>query len=155
MKRKIPEGGTSPVSTPSPFRYPGGKSWLVPYVRQWLKSLQPPIRFAEPFAGGANVGLTVAIENLAKHVVLVELDRDVAAVWKTILNGHASRLGDRIVSFHLSKRLLKSILSRRCNSDLSRAFATILKNRTRRGGIIANGASLLKRGENDNGIKSR
>ncbi|MBN2594284.1 MAG: hypothetical protein JXA81_12320, partial [Sedimentisphaerales bacterium] len=23
----------------SPFRYPGGKTWLVPYVRQWLSSL--------------------------------------------------------------------------------------------------------------------
>ena len=21
----------------SPFRYPGGKTWLVPVVRQWLK----------------------------------------------------------------------------------------------------------------------
>ncbi len=23
----------------SPFRYPGGKTWLVPRIRQWLKSL--------------------------------------------------------------------------------------------------------------------
>ena len=23
----------------SPFRYPGGKTWLVPTVRSWLKSL--------------------------------------------------------------------------------------------------------------------
>ena len=22
----------------SPFRYPGGKTWLIPYIRQWLTS---------------------------------------------------------------------------------------------------------------------
>jgi DNA adenine methylase len=148
---------TSVVSTPhpSPFRYPGGKSWLAPYVRQWLRSLERRVRFAEPFAGGANVGLTVALEDLAEHVTLVELDRDVATVWETVLNGHARHLADRILSFRMSNRSLKAVLARRCNSSLSRAFATIVKNRARRGGIIADGASLLKHGENGNGIKSR
>ncbi|MDQ3584451.1 MAG: DNA adenine methylase [Acidobacteriota bacterium] len=50
----------------SPFRYPGGKTWLVPRIRQWLK--QRPAEFIEPFAGGGIVGLTVAAENLAAHV---------------------------------------------------------------------------------------
>jgi|SRR2546428_13760764 len=37
----------------SPFRYPGGKTWLVPRVREWLASLpQRPALFVEPFAGG-------------------------------------------------------------------------------------------------------
>ena len=38
----------------SPFRYPGGKTWFVPRVRQWLIS-QPnkPTEFVEPFAGVA------------------------------------------------------------------------------------------------------
>ena len=50
----------------SPFRYPGGKTWLVPRIRQWLTSLPTkPARFIEPFAGGAIVGLTVAFEQLA------------------------------------------------------------------------------------------
>ena len=62
------------VPKPSPFRYPGGKSWLIPHVRRWLRDLESPIHFAEPFAGGANVGLTVAIEKLADRVTLVELD---------------------------------------------------------------------------------
>jgi DNA adenine methylase len=36
----------------SPFRYPGGKTWLVPYVRLWLFSITPPPReLIEPFAG--------------------------------------------------------------------------------------------------------
>src|SRR5712671_8236811 len=53
----------SAVPHRSPFRYPGGKTWLVPYVRQWLSSRAPkPEELIEPFAGGAIVGLTVAFE---------------------------------------------------------------------------------------------
>ena len=38
----------------SPFRYPGGKTWLVPEVRKWLMtSKRQPSVFVEPFAGGA------------------------------------------------------------------------------------------------------
>ncbi len=65
----------------SPFRYPGGKTWLVPHIRQWLASRKsPPNDFIEPFAGGGIVSLTVAAENLADHVTMVELDEQVAAV---------------------------------------------------------------------------
>src|SRR5437667_3530211 len=68
----------------SPFRYPGGKTWLVPHIRQWLASLpKRPSEFIEPFAGGGIVSLTVAIERLADTVIMVELDDQVAAVWQT------------------------------------------------------------------------
>ena len=44
----------------SPFRYPGGKTWLVPTIRKWLKSLSlKPSLFVEPFVGGGIVSLTV------------------------------------------------------------------------------------------------
>ena len=70
----------------SPFRYPGGKTWLVPRVRQWLRSLDArPSMLVEPFAGGGIISLTAVFEDLAEHAVLVELDRDVAAVWQIIL----------------------------------------------------------------------
>ncbi len=70
----------------SPFRYPGGKTWLVPYVRDWLASKKgPPSRLIEPFAGGGMVTLTVAFERRAKHVVFGELDGGVASVWRVLL----------------------------------------------------------------------
>jgi hypothetical protein len=57
------------------FRYPGGKTWLVPRIRQWLASLETkPAEFVEPFAGGGIVSLTVAFEQLADSVTMVELD---------------------------------------------------------------------------------
>lgn len=140
----------------SPFRYPGGKTWLVPYVRRWFGASESAgLQLAEPFAGGAIVGLSALFEGLCDRISLVEMDDDVAAVWRTILNGQAARLARLIVTFEVSRPAVERVLRRRPRSDLSRAFATIVKNRMQRGGIIAPGASLMKNGENGKGLKSR
>lgn len=140
----------------SPFRYPGGKTWLVPYVRHWLQSLNfKPNEFIEPFAGGAIVGLTVAFEDYANHVTLVELDDQVAAVWETILGRNAKWLANKVVSFPLSYQTASEVVSQKPRSTRQKAFQTILKNRTYHGGILANGSGMLKHGENGKGIHSR
>src|SRR6266446_4751005 len=146
----------SSVPQRSPFRYPGGKTWLVPLVRQWLRSLpRKPALLVEPFAGGAIVGLTAGFENLATKVLLVELDQDVASVWDTVLSRDASKLASRIRKFQFSKTSVASALATPPRTRLDRAFQTILRNRVQHGGIIAPGASLMKLGENGNGLKSR
>jgi len=147
----------SSVPQRSPFRYPGGKTWLVPHVRQWLGSLSMrPVKFIEPFAGGGIISLTVAAENLADHVTMVELDEQVAAVWQTIINqDDGAWLAERIVNFDLTRESLAALMSTRARGVRERAFQTILKNRTYRGGILAHGSAPLKHGENGKGIKSR
>lgn len=146
----------SQVPHRSPFRYPGGKTWLVPRVRTWLASLpSKPAIFVEPFAGGAIVGLTVGFEGLADHVVLVELDPQVAAVWQTILGGDADWLADRILSFDLTHENVRAALAVESGGVREQAFRTILKNRTFHGGILAPGSSLIKHGENGKGLQSR
>lgn len=146
----------SSVPQRSPFRYPGGKTWLVPYIRQWLTSLpMVPTEFIEPFAGGAIVGLTVAAEQFAHHVTLVELDDQVAAVWHTILEDDAEWLANRIISFDLTQENVTAVLSRTEVTLRERAFQTIIKNRVNRGGILAHGAGKLKYGDNGKGIASR
>ncbi len=146
----------SSVRDLSLFRYPGGKTWLVPRVRHWIASQSAhPAEFFEPFAGGGIVSLTVASEQLADHVTMVELDSDVAAVWRTILNGDSKWLVDRITRFNLTTRTVEVALSRRARSLRERAFRTILKNRVNRGGILAPGAGRLKQGENGKGLQSR
>jgi len=143
----------------SPFRYAGGKTWLVPRVRTWFSSLvQRPSVLVEPFAGGGIVSLTAAFENLVDRIVMVELDRQVAAVWETILGEDAEWLAERILSFQLTRENVRTALACQDRDDdcaRERAFRTILKNRTFHGGILAPGASLLKQGENGNGLKSR
>jgi DNA adenine methylase len=138
----------------SPFRYPGGKTWLVPRIREWLR-MQPDI-FIEPFAGGGIVGLTVAAEKLAGRVVMAEIDEQVAAVWKAILvDRDAEWLADKIEGFDLTLETLKATLAKAARSNRERAFQTILKNRTYRGGILAEGSAPVRQGENGRGIKSR
>jgi DNA adenine methylase len=143
----------------SPFRYPGGKTWLVPEVRKWLMaSKRQPSVFVEPFAGGAMAGLTVAAEGLAEHVVLAELDDDVAAVWQTIFAGSEADvrwLSKRITSFDVTLENVRKVLDGKPISPKARAWRTIIKNRMQRGGIMAAGAGLVKEGEAGRGLKSR
>ena len=140
----------------SPFRYPGGKTWLVPYVRSWLERSAHPISvLVEPFAGGGIVGLTAGFEGLADHVILAENDRNVAAVWQTILCGQAEWLAETINKFELTKENVLAVLRREPTTLREQAFATILRNRVQRGGIMAPGASLMKAGENGRGLHSR
>lgn len=140
----------------SPFRYPGGKTWLVPYIRSWLRSKeQRPSILIEPFAGGGIVGLTSGFESLVDHVVLVENDPNVAAVWQAIFGGQAQWLAESIEQFSLSKQNVLRVLKGEAFSQRERAFATIVRNRVQRGGIMAAGAGLVKNGENGKGIGSR
>lgn len=145
------------VAHRSPFRYPGGKTWLVPRIRQWLSSKQKRAsEFIEPFTGGGIVSLTVAAEQLAEHVTMVELDEQVAAVWRTIIEiGDGTWLANRIVSFDLTPETLEVVMNKKACSVREQAFQTILKNRTYHGGILAAGSAPLKHGENGKGIKSR
>jgi DNA adenine methylase len=140
----------------SPFRYPGGKTWLVPLFRRWMLNLptQPDI-LVEPFAGGGIISLTAAFERLADKAIMVELDAQIAAVWETILGGEADWLAKKILNFDLTPESAKRELSRPTQIKREFAFQTILKNRTAHGGILAEGAGVLKHGENGRGILSR
>lgn len=121
-----------------------------------LAQEKKPAALIEPFAGGAIVGLTAAFENLVDHVVLVELDNQVAAVWETIINqGEGEWLAQRIERFSLTPETVKETLQQTDLSTREQAFQTILQNRTAHGGILAKGAGLIKFGENGKGLTSR
>lgn len=142
----------------SPFRYPGGKTWLVPTVREWLATLEQPKVFLEPFAGGGVVSLTAAAEGLADHVVMVELDDDVSAVWEVLINGSdrsATILTNKVLRFDVTLDNVRAILDGDPRTVVDRAFRTIVKNRCQRGGIMAPGAGLVKTGEAGRGLNSR
>ncbi|MFH0989009.1 MAG: DNA adenine methylase [bacterium] len=140
----------------SPFRYPGGKTWLIPYIRQWLSTFDSQgNELIEPFAGGGIVSLTAVAEKRVRRAFMVELDEDIAAVWQTILSEDAQWFADKIISFSVTKSNVESLLSKIPLRQRERAFAILLKNRVSHGGILANGAGLLKHGENGKGLLSR
>jgi DNA adenine methylase len=151
---KIVNVATVPLR--SPFRYPGGKTWFIPRLRRWLGSLPAkPAEFIEPFTGGGIVGLTVAFEDLAEQVTLVESDRQIAAVWQTILQGDGEWLAHRITEFKFLPETVEAELAKTDLATQEQAFQTILKNRVNRGGILAPGAGRVKHGENGKGLASR
>ncbi len=138
------------------FRYPGGKTWLVPLFRRWMASFaSKPSVLIEPFAGGGIIGLTAAFESLASKVLLVELDERVAAVWITTLNGDAEWLANAILNFELTPDSALQLLKSKPSSIKDLALQTIVRNRTAHGGILADGAGVIKAGENGKGILSR
>jgi hypothetical protein len=55
----------------------------------------------------------------------------------------------------LTPEMARRAIAQADESLESLAFATIIKNRVNRGGILANGASFIKNGENGKGITSR
>src|SRR5437762_1692095 len=143
---------TNVASVPkrSPFRYPGGKTWLIPQIRKWLSTLpRKPAELVEPFAGGAIVSLTAIAENLVDRVTMVELDDAVASVWQTITSddGGAEWLATAILSFDLQPQNVTDLLKRALLTNREQALQTIIRNRVNRGGIMAVGAGLLKEGE--------
>jgi DNA adenine methylase len=139
----------------SPFRYPGGKTWLVPYARRWLQSAGAA-HLLEPFAGGAIIGLTAVFEDLVERATLVELDAEVGAVWQTIItDSNGPLLAERIANFTITPEAVQEAFESVPVSTVDRAFQTILRNRVNHGGILAAGAGRLKQGENGRGIASR
>ena len=153
VTRTPPKKSEKKAALLSPFRYPGGKIWLRPFIRQWLN--EPVDLLVECFAGGANVTLTAVSENLAKRAVIIELDLDVASVWDVVLNGKSTWLTSKIRRFKVGRRTVGTELKRSPRTAHTRAWKTLLRNRVNHGGILAPGAGLLRRGEDDIGIQSR
>jgi site-specific DNA-adenine methylase len=94
----------------SPFRYPGGKSWLKQIIQQWLT---PPVtHLVEAFAGGANVTIAALEANCISRATLIEIDPDISAVWSTVLNGEVSWLSRKIRDFRVTRKNVTKELER-------------------------------------------
>lgn len=150
---RVPVVNVATVPQRSPLRYPGGKTWLVPHIREWLQHTKPEILF-EPFAGGAIVSLTAVMEDLVPSVVMVEIDRDVAAFWRSALESGAT-LQEWVRQFDPTHESLHELQKMPPRTVEEHGFRTLVLNRTRRGGILASGASFSRVGENGKGLRSR
>ena len=139
----------------SPFRYPGGKTWLVPTARKWFVQAGHNSELIEPFAGGGIIALTAAAEHYFGHVTMIELDDDMAAAWQTILSDDCQWLIKQISSFIVTPDNINKVIEQAADGLKERGFSTIVRNRTNHGGILARGSGLIKTGENGRGLSSR
>ena len=140
----------------SPLRYPGGKTWLVPFMRGVLAKLPSDRqwRMCEPFAGGGSISLMSVAERHVANALMIEKDAAVSALWRVII--HDSQwLIDRIRDFAPSADNVHRLLAAQEQDDRPLAFRTLVRNRVSYGGILAAGASIVKGGENGRGVASR
>lgn len=146
----------SSVPQRSPFRYPGGKTWLVPVARKWFKQAQKDSELIEPFAGGGIISLTAIAESFFNHATMVEIDDDMAAAWETIFSENDCEwLVNRVKTFVVTTDDINLTILHAEKGKKERGFATIVRNRTNHGGILAKGSGLIKSGESGRGLASR
>ena len=72
--------------TASPLRYPGGKSALHNLVSDIIHANGlDGGHYAEPFAGGGGLALSLLFEGIVREIHLNDIDPAIAAFWRAIL----------------------------------------------------------------------
>lgn len=124
----------------SPLRYPGGKTCMFDLASGILR-LNNLTRghYAEPYAGGAGLALTLLFEGHVSDVHLNDVDRAIWAFWNSVLNEtkvFTQRIADVPVSMAEWHRQRTVYLHADEFSDIDVGFATFFLNRTNRSGIV-------------------
>lgn len=126
----------------SPLRYPGGKRKLANFVKLLLRKNQLlDGYYAEPYAGGASVALSLLFNEYVERIYINDIDRGIYAFWHCVLNETEDLcrlIWDTPITMDVweSQREIQSSLS---PSLLELAFSTFFLNRTNRSGIISGG----------------
>jgi DNA adenine methylase len=128
----------------TPLRYPGGKRRLAAVVMRLLEenSLKG-VQYAERYAGGAALGLSLLFGEYASAIHLNDLSRPIYAFWYMVLN-HPKELCRRVqrtkVDMGEWRRQRAVYRDREAASLEDLGFATLFLNRTNRSGIVGGGA---------------
>jgi DNA adenine methylase len=124
----------------SPLRYPGAKWRLEKFVDSILvaNNLRDG-HYAEPFAGGASLAISLLLQNYVSNIHLNDLDRSIYAFWHSVLENTEDFL--KLISetpvdmdtWHKQK----AIQSNKYDVPLIElGFSTFFLNRTNRSGIL-------------------
>jgi len=130
----------------SPLRYPGGKAKLAPFVKEVFECNNlTDGHYAEPYAGGAGLALTLLFDDFVRHIHINDVDRAVHAFWWAVLNEPNSLcqlVADTPITPDSWERQRRVLADRATADPLSLGFATFFLNRTSRSGIIASGGMI-------------
>lgn len=127
---------------PSPLRYPGGKGKVANYLKLLLLRNQlVGGDYAEPYAGGASVALSLLFENYVDQIFINDVDRSIHAFWSAALT-QTEDLCELIEQTDVSVEewhRQRSIQDEESPDTLALAYSTLFLNRTSRSGIIRGG----------------
>lgn len=129
--------------TDTPLRYPGGKSQLAPLVIDLLRSNDLIYgEYAEPFAGGAGIALTLLLNSYVSRIYLNDIDPAIHAFWHCVLHD-TDALCQRVMNtpvtieeWHRQRAIYQDLA---CTDLGAKGFATLFLNRTNRSGILRGG----------------
>lgn len=124
----------------SPLRYPGGKSCLYELAALVLRlNRLERGHYAEPYAGGGGLALTLLFEGHASEIHLNDIDQTIWSFWNSVLF-ETENLVELIKStpvtieeWHKQKGIY---LDHPEHDRLTVGFSTFFLNRTNRSGII-------------------
>jgi DNA adenine methylase len=124
----------------SPLRYPGGKSCLYDLTAKILRlNRLERGHYAEPYAGGAGLALTLLFEGHVSDIHLNDVDRTIWSFWHSVLH-NCDALVDLIegtpIDIEQWHRQREIYLNADDFDDLTLGFATFFLNRTNRSGIV-------------------
>ena len=79
--------------TPSPLRYPGGKTQLYAVVKEILyRNSIAGGTYIEPFAGGAGLAIKLLLNGDVNHIVINDYDKAIYSTWYSIINHHGGNV---------------------------------------------------------------
>lgn len=149
------KGVNNMPQTASPFRYPGGKSQLYPFIVNLLSLNNINGTYIEPFAGGAGVAIKLLLNNKVSKIWINDYDKAIYSTWFHILNDpikmieminsvpfdyNGGHTYNKTASINFWKQEKEIYTIQKDQKDsLELAFATLFLNRTNRSGIISGG----------------
>lgn len=126
----------------SPFRYPGGKGFLTPYLSEQIKSRcdHNIVSFAEPFCGGAGSALNLLSDGCVEKLYLNDADFRIFSAWKAMLH-ETDRFIDQLHSTTPSieswEQCLQKLYERpKSEYSFDVGFSAFFINRTSRSGVV-------------------
>jgi DNA adenine methylase len=127
----------------TPLRYPGGKRKLTDFIK--LVFEQNGLldgEYAEPYAGGAAIAMTLLVHSYAARVHLNDIDYGVHAFWRSMVDepeAFMQKIRDTRITMAEWRRQRAIHQDARNHTPLQVGFATFFLNRTNRSGIIWGG----------------
>lgn len=127
----------------SPLRYPGGKSCMLGPVSRILRGNKLERgHYAEPYAGGCGLALSLLFSGFVSDIHVNDIDRSIWSFWHSILNDTEKfiKLMEKTpVTIKEWKRQRRIMQAPDSSDTMKLGFAAFFLNRTNRSGIIKRG----------------
>lgn len=127
----------------SPLRYPGGKQKLTPFIGEIL-GVNDLIggAYAEPYAGGAGVGLRLLLDEYVSKIYLNDANPAVFAFWRSVIDETESLcrlIRNATLTIPEWRRQKELLLGGGARTRLELGFSALYLNRCNRSGIFSGG----------------